>query len=165
MRILKAMRRSLLGLDLYMWLSYRTLSLCSATGPKAQRLSCHQLYVQSGKDLASAADKGTVDYFRTDALLKLRKLKWCWPTLDYKTSKGGNQWYSGGRLILASMQRDGTVQSVVTTAANVADCRVLPDLLHGEERRVWGDRAYKGQTEPIKEAAPKAQYVMCNRTR
>jgi IS5 family transposase len=36
------------------------------------------------------------------------------------------------------------VHSVVTTAANVADCRVLPDLLHGEERKVWGDGGYQG---------------------
>lgn len=88
MRILKAMRRSSLGLDLYMWLSYKTFSLLRATGPKAQRLSWHQLYAQFGKDPAAAGDKGTVDNFRTDTLRELRKLKLCWPTLDYKTPKG-----------------------------------------------------------------------------
>ena len=88
MRILKAMRRSSLGLDLYMWLSYKTFTLLSATGPKAQRLSWHLLYAQFGKDPAAAGDKGTVDNFRTDALRELRKLKLCWPTLDYKTPKG-----------------------------------------------------------------------------
>ncbi len=88
MRILKAMRRSSLGLDLYMWLSYKTFSLLSATGPKSQKLSWHQLYAQFGKDPAAASDKGTVDNFRTDALRELRKLKLCWPTLDYKTPKG-----------------------------------------------------------------------------
>jgi IS5 family transposase len=45
---------------------------------------------------------------------------------------------------------------VVATAANVADCTILPDLLHGEETRVWGDQAYKGQTRVIREQAPKA---------
>jgi len=30
----------------------------------------------------------------------------------------------------------------------------LPDLLHGEETRVWGDGAYQGQTEVIRECAP-----------
>lgn len=88
MRILKAMRRSSLGLDLYMWLSYKTFSLLTATGSKAQRLSWHQLYIQFGKDPAAASEKGTVDNFRTDALRELRKLKLCWPTLDYKTPKG-----------------------------------------------------------------------------
>ena len=34
---------------------------------------------------------------------------------------------------------------------------MLPDLLHGEENKVWGDSGYQGQTETIHEAAPKAQ--------
>jgi IS5 family transposase len=34
---------------------------------------------------------------------------------------------------------------------------VLSDLLHGEETRVWGDSAYAGQTEVIRQRAPKAK--------
>jgi IS5 family transposase len=45
----------------------------------------------------------------------------------------------------------------VATAANVADSTVLADLLHGEETRVWGDQAYRGQTEVIQACAPLAQ--------
>jgi IS5 family transposase len=41
--------------------------------------------------------------------------------------------------------------------ANVADSAVLADLLHGGETRVWGDQAYRGQTEVIRECAPQAQ--------
>src|SRR5438552_2223107 len=48
-------------------------------------------------------------------------------------------------------------QTAVATAANVADSAVLPDLLHGEETRVWGDQAYRGQSEVIRECAPQAQ--------
>src|SRR5204862_142587 len=40
---------------------------------------------------------------------------------------------------------------------NLADSAVLPDLLHGEETRVWGDQAYRGQSEVIRECAPQAQ--------
>jgi transposase, IS5 family len=49
------------------------------------------------------------------------------------------------------------IHSVVATAANVADCTVLPDLLHGEETRVWGDQSYRGQREVIRQHAPKAR--------
>ena len=42
---------------------------------------------------------------------------------------------------------------------------MLPDLLHGEERKVWGDGAYQGQTEAIHGAAPKAQDMTSRRTR
>jgi IS5 family transposase len=45
----------------------------------------------------------------------------------------------------------------VATAANVADCTILPDLLHGNETRVWGDQAYRGQREAIRQVAPAAQ--------
>jgi IS5 family transposase len=37
------------------------------------------------------------------------------------------------------------------------DSQVLDDLLHGEERRVWGDSAYAGQQEVLAEHAPLAQ--------
>jgi len=53
----------------------------------------------------------------------------------------------------------------VATAANVADSAVLPDLLHGEETRVWGDQAYRGQTEVIRRAQPQAQRLTHRRYR
>ena len=57
------------------------------------------------------------------------------------------------------------MHSVCTTAANVADMHMLPDLLHGGERKVWGDAGYQGQTEAIHEAAPNAQDMTCRRTK
>jgi IS5 family transposase len=80
-------------------------------------------------------------------------------------TKKGNQWYFGLKAHIGVDAKEGTVHSVVTTAANVADSRVLPELLHGEERKVWGDGGYQGQTEAIKEAAPKAQDMTCKRMR
>jgi len=74
-------------LDLYLWLSYKTFVLYSQK-KKPERLSWHLLYRQFGSDPAKAGDKGTVDNFRTDALRELRKLKLCWPGLDYATPKG-----------------------------------------------------------------------------
>jgi IS5 family transposase len=49
------------------------------------------------------------------------------------------------------------VHTVVATAAHVADSRMLPELLHGEETRVWGDQAYRGQTDVIHECSPQAK--------
>jgi IS5 family transposase len=48
------------------------------------------------------------------------------------------------------------IHSVAATAANVADSRMLAELLHGEETEVWGDQAYQGQAEVIRQRAPKA---------
>src|SRR5487761_1311506 len=49
------------------------------------------------------------------------------------------------------------IHAAVATPANVHDATILPDLLHGEETRVWGDQAYKGQTTAIREHAPNAK--------
>jgi transposase, IS5 family len=42
---------------------------------------------------------------------------------------------------------------------------MLPDLLHGEEKKVWGDAGYQGQTQVIHEAASEAQDMTCRRTK
>ena len=42
---------------------------------------------------------------------------------------------------------------------------MLPDLLHGGERKVWGDSVYQGQKKPIQQATPKAQDMTCKRTK
>jgi IS5 family transposase len=61
--------------------------------------------------------------------------------------------------------KEGHVHTVASSAANVADMHLLPDLLHGEERKVLGDAGYQGQTTAIQEAAPKAQDMTCRRTK
>ena len=38
----------------------------------------------------------------------------------------------------------GIVHSMATTAANVHDLTPSGELLHGEEKRVWGDAGYQG---------------------
>ena len=70
MNILKAMKRSTLGLDLYLWLTYRTFAL-----KRSLRLSWPRLYRQFGSDPAKANDTRTVDNFRTDCLRELKKIK------------------------------------------------------------------------------------------
>lgn len=75
---------------------------------------------------------------------------------DAHQTRKGNQWYFGMKLHIGVDSKTKLIHSVVVTPANVHDSRVLPDLLHGEETRVWGDSAYAGQAEAIKEAAPKA---------
>ncbi len=72
-------------------------------------------------------------------------------------TKKGNQWFFGMKAHVGVDSRTKLIHSVVATAANVADSRVLPELLHGEETRVWGDQAYRGQGEAIRRAAPQAR--------
>ena len=70
--------------------------------------------------------------------------------------KKGNQWYFGMKAHVGVDNKTKLIHSVAATAANVADSRMLPELLHGEETDVWGDQAYQGHAEVIRQHAPKA---------
>ena len=72
-------------------------------------------------------------------------------------TKKGNQWYFGMKAHVGVDSKTKLIHSVVATPANVADATVLPELLHGQETRVWGDQAYRGQTEVIHACAPNAK--------
>jgi IS5 family transposase len=76
---------------------------------------------------------------------------------DMHQAKKGNQWYFGMKAHVGVDSKTKVIHSVVATSANVADSSVLPDLLHGEETRVWGDQSYRGQRAVIREHAPNAR--------
>lgn len=71
-------------------------------------------------------------------------------------TKKGNQWYFGLKAHIGVDSKTKRVHSAAVTPANVHDSQVLEDLLHGEERRVWGDSTYSGQHEVLAEHAPLA---------
>jgi IS5 family transposase len=74
-------------------------------------------------------------------------------------SKKGNQWYFGMKLHIGADSQSGLVHSASVSAGNVHDSQELPNLLHGEETRLYGDSAYRGeqQRERLKQLAPKAK--------
>ena len=83
MNTLTALKRSTLGLDLYLWLVYRTFALRAPL-----RLSWQQVYGQFGRHPDKASDKNTVQMFRRAALRELKKIKLAWPELNYSTAPG-----------------------------------------------------------------------------
>jgi IS5 family transposase len=72
-------------------------------------------------------------------------------------TRKGKQWYFGMKAHVGVDSKTKLIHTALVTGAHVADATVLADLLHGEETRVWGDQAYRGQTEVIHECAPQAQ--------
>ncbi len=70
MNTLTALKRSALGLDLYLWLAWR------------------QVYRQFGAHPDNASDKRTVLNFRSKVLRELKKIKMAWPDLNYTTAPG-----------------------------------------------------------------------------
>lgn len=80
-------------------------------------------------------------------------------------TRKGQQWYFGMKLHIGVDSKTGLVHSARTTAANEHDKHSIPELLHGEERRVYGDSAYHSQKELIASKAPHAQDFTNERTR
>jgi len=72
-------------------------------------------------------------------------------------TKKGNQWYFGMKAHIGVDSKTKLIHSIVATPANEHDKHALPQLLHGNERRVYGDSAYSSQKELIAQAAPKAR--------
>lgn len=71
-------------------------------------------------------------------------------------TREGQQWYFGMKMHIGVDSRTGLVHHAVVTAANVHDKHPLPNLLHGDERNVYGDSAYASQKALIGSKAPHA---------
>ena len=56
-------------------------------------------------------------------------------------TRKGKDWHFGMKAHIGT-DRHGIVHSLSATAANVSDITQMPELLHGEEREVFGDQAY-----------------------
>jgi IS5 family transposase len=74
----------------------------------------------------------------------------------HQTQKG-RQWYFGMKGHFGVDSQSKLIHSVEATPANIHDSHVLPWLLHGEERRIWGDSAYAGQAGVLSVCAPHAR--------
>ena len=83
MNTLTALKRCSLGLDLYLWLVYRTFPLRAP-----QRITWRQVYRQFGSDPDKASNKFAVRSFREKVLRELKKIKLAWPELNYSTAPG-----------------------------------------------------------------------------
>ena len=83
MNTLTALKRCSLGLDLYLWLAYRTFTL-----KHPLRLTWWQVYRQFGPNPNSTATHDAVQNFRRRILRELKKIKLAWPDLNYSTAPG-----------------------------------------------------------------------------
>ena len=63
---------------------------------------------------------------------------------EMHSSKKGNQWHFGMKMHIGVDDVTGMIHSVESTAANVHDVTMTASLLHGEEKRVFGDAGYLG---------------------
>jgi IS5 family transposase len=74
----------------------------------------------------------------------------------HQTAKG-NQWFFGMKAHIGVDSKTKLIHTILALPANVGDALALPHLLHGNETRVWGDQAYRGQKAAMRAAAPRAR--------
>ena len=74
-------------------------------------------------------------------------------------TKKGKDWHFGMKLHIGADSQTGLVHSASVTAANVHDSHQVPNLLHGQETRFYGDSAYRGKAPRarLKALAPRAK--------
>src|SRR6266403_1587848 len=65
---------------------------------------------------------------------------------EMKQTRKGNVWHFGMKLHVGT-DVHGLVHSVTTTDAATGDITQLPELLHGDERTIYGDRAYWSEAQ------------------
>ncbi len=68
---------------------------------------------------------------------------------EMRQTKKGNTWHFGMKVHIGTDTR-GVVHSLTTTDAAQSDIGQLPELIHGEETELYGDRAY--WSEPDRES-------------
>ena len=61
-----------------------------------------------------------------------------------RQTKKGNEWRFGIKVHVGVDSETGVVHSMSTTSTNVHDVTEAHRLLHGVEKRVWGDAGYQG---------------------
>jgi IS5 family transposase len=80
-------------------------------------------------------------------------------------TRKGKQWYFGMKLHIGVDSQSGLAHSAMVTPANVHDKHPLPSLLHGREKRYYGDSAYASQKELAHSKAPQARDFTNRRTK
>lgn len=66
---------------------------------------------------------------------------------EMSQTKKGNQWYFGMKAHIGSDAKSGIVHHLETTAAKTNDRVPMKQLLHGEERAIFGDKGYCKQED------------------
>jgi transposase, IS5 family len=72
-------------------------------------------------------------------------------------ARKGKEWHFGMKAHVGTDKR-GIVHSLTTTAANVSDISQMGQLLHGQEREVFGDQAYWSESHRLGAVARGIRY-------
>jgi len=78
-------------------------------------------------------------------------------------TKKGNEWHFGMKMHVGVDESLGLIHSIATTAANAHDITQTDKLLHGKEKRVWGDAGYTGVEKREEHAGREVEWFIAMR--
>ena len=78
-------------------------------------------------------------------------------------TKKGNEWHFGMKIHIGVDDALGLIHSLETTPANTHDIVVADKLLHGKEKRVWGNAGYKGIEKREEHATREVDWFIAER--
>jgi IS5 family transposase len=81
---------------------------------------------------------------------------------EMRSTKKGNMWHFGMKAHVGTDTR-GIVHSLTTTDAAQSDFAQLPDLIHGEEEELYGDRAYWSEDDRASFESAEVRYKVNRR--
>ncbi len=61
---------------------------------------------------------------------------------EMSSTRKGNTWYFGMKAHVGACSKSGLVHTLETSTASVHDSQIADELLHGEEKERYGDKAY-----------------------
>ena len=73
---------------------------------------------------------------------------------EMHSTRKGQPWSCGMKLHIGIDHQTGLIHHLTPTPAQVHDSQMAPLLLHGAETDAWGDTAYVGQADRLREVAP-----------
>jgi len=65
---------------------------------------------------------------------------------EMSSTKKGNEWYFGMKAHVGTDSNSGLVHTVVCTTASIHDSQEFDELLHGDEKELYGDKAYASES-------------------
>jgi len=80
---------------------------------------------------------------------------------EMSSTKKGNQWYFGMKAHIGVDTETGIVHSLTGTAAKRHDSTQVEHLLHGEEKSVYGDKAYSSADHNLLASKPETGPIWC----
>ena len=82
---------------------------------------------------------------------------------EMKSTKKGNQWYFGMKAHIGT-DLQGLVHSVAVTPANAHDATLMDECLHGQEKVIYGDKAYVSEGRKAQAEAQGVEWRVLRKT-